>query len=438
MKTLLYPIRAVSKLTGISIDTLRAWERRYQAVTPQREESRRLYTEADVQRLHLLNAAVEKGHAIGRLAALDNEELQSLILSPTASANGVEPVKSTRPQESVSEEQLAPRSLMEAIQRLDYAKAERELSLLAAVLPLRELVHSVALPLMRQVGKAWHEGRLSLAQEHMTSALLRNLLGALIPLYRRTSQSVKLLFATPSGEHHEFGILVSAMLAAGGGLDVLYLGANLPGEEIVGAARKTAPQVVVLGFIGANGATAGMAELQLVAHQLPAQIEWRSLVARLLGVQEAVVRIPPSRLLGSTACGHLNGARFAFADSSVDKRAFPAFPGRHPAAYRTSSETLRHLRRPVKGRAQTVQILTGSSLFLTSSFARVKPSFSRSSTAPARRARSTQPCAASSTRRGTDALLLQSPTPGDCVAVPARTWSRTRSGQAKRLRLTLH
>jgi DNA-binding transcriptional MerR regulator/methylmalonyl-CoA mutase cobalamin-binding subunit len=273
MKTLLYPIRAVSKLTGISIDTLRAWERRYQAVTPQRDESRRLYTEADVQRLNLLSAAVEKGHSIGRLATLSDEELQSLITSSAAVANGIEPVKSTPPQEPPPAQRSAERSVMEAIERMDYAEAERELSLLAALLPPRELVHSLALPLMRQVGKAWHEGRLSIAQEHMTSALLRNLLGALIPLYRRSSPASKLLFATPSGEHHEFGILVSAMLAAGGGLGIVYLGANLPAEEIVNAAQKTAPQAVVLGFIGANGAKAAMEELQKVTQKLPAQTE---------------------------------------------------------------------------------------------------------------------------------------------------------------------
>lgn len=269
MKTLLYPIRAVSKLTGISIDTLRAWERRYQAVTPQRDEQRRLYTEADVQRLHLLNAAVEKGHAIGRLAALSDEELSDLIASPVMAANESGAAKAAR-QDKPSMEMP---SLMAAIERLDYAEAERELSLLAAVLAPRELVHRVAQPLLQRVGEAWHEGKLSVAQEHMTSALLRNLLGALIPLYRRTTPAGKLLFATPSGEHHEFGILLSAMLAVGGGLGIVYLGANLPAEEIAVAAQKTAPQAVVLGFIGANGAKAAMRELEKVTQKLPAQIE---------------------------------------------------------------------------------------------------------------------------------------------------------------------
>jgi MerR family transcriptional regulator, light-induced transcriptional regulator len=276
MKTLLYPIRVVSKQTGISIDTLRAWEKRYQVVVPLRDERGRLYSEADMQRLRLLNNAVEKGHAIGRIAALSNEDLEALVLSPSLSAKETEPantaVQAVFPAQPQAQPAIMP-AVMEAIERLDYGAAERELSLLAAVLPPRELVHKVALPLMRQVGEAWHAGKLSIAQEHMTSALLRNQLGALIPLHRRSTPAAKLLFATPSGELHEFGILVSAMLAAGGGLGITYLGANLPGEEIVFAAQKAAPQVVVLGFIGANGAKIGLAEIQKVAHKLPAQVE---------------------------------------------------------------------------------------------------------------------------------------------------------------------
>jgi len=65
-----YPIRVVSKMTGLGIDTLRAWERRYGAVTPTRDGRGRMYTEADVARLRLLNGAVEQGHRIGRLAGL--------------------------------------------------------------------------------------------------------------------------------------------------------------------------------------------------------------------------------------------------------------------------------------------------------------------------------------------------------------------------------
>src|SRR6187200_3531359 len=79
-----YPIRAVSKMTGIGIDTLRAWERRYGAVTPTRDDRGRMYTEADVERLRLLNGAVERGHSIGRLAGLSNDQLTELCAAGRA------------------------------------------------------------------------------------------------------------------------------------------------------------------------------------------------------------------------------------------------------------------------------------------------------------------------------------------------------------------
>jgi MerR family transcriptional regulator, light-induced transcriptional regulator len=204
------------------------------------------------------------------VAALGDDELRTLTAGPVVvAAEGAGATMAARP-ESPSQ---APRSLLTAIERLDHAGAERELALLAAGLGARELVYRVALPLMQEVGEAWHQGNLSVAQEHMTSALLRNILGAIMPLYRRSSPAGKLLFATPSGEHHEFGILLSAMLAVGGGLGIVYLGPALPAAEIVSAAQKTAPQAVVLGFIGANGAEPGLGDVREVAQKLPARIE---------------------------------------------------------------------------------------------------------------------------------------------------------------------
>jgi methylmalonyl-CoA mutase cobalamin-binding subunit len=114
---------------------------------------------------------------------------------------------------------------------------------------------------------------MSAAQEHMTSALLRNLLGGLVRLYARTAPPASLLFATPSGEQHEFGILCAAMLAAAGGLGIVYLGLSLPASEIVAAAEKTAVQVVVLGLKGATSSSEPVEVLQRISQSLPASIE---------------------------------------------------------------------------------------------------------------------------------------------------------------------
>src|SRR5271165_6214294 len=74
-----YPIRAVAKITGISVDTLRAWERRYQAVAPERSDRGRLYGPGQIERLLLLGQLVKKGHDIGGVASLPDWELKNLL-----------------------------------------------------------------------------------------------------------------------------------------------------------------------------------------------------------------------------------------------------------------------------------------------------------------------------------------------------------------------
>jgi hypothetical protein len=56
------------------------------------------------------------------------------------------------------------------------------------------------MPVLTQVGDDWHRGRTRIAHEHLMSSTMRNLLGAFLRLYARREASVRLLFATPSGE----------------------------------------------------------------------------------------------------------------------------------------------------------------------------------------------------------------------------------------------
>lgn len=262
MKPLRYPIRAVSKLTGISVDTLRAWERRYRVVEPERDERGRLYSEDDVERLRLLRQAVEQGHAIGRVAGLSTEDLQ-VLLSRGASP---EPAPASAAPVDLS-------LLQDAVDRFDAPALRRELSRLAAVLPARALAREVALPFMHLVGEAWHEGKLSVAQEHLVSAELRSLIGALARLSPIPESAPRLLLGTPAGEQHELGTLVAALVASGNGFGALYLGPNLPAYEVVGAARRVMPRAVVLGYTGRISAPGGVDALREIARDLPAGME---------------------------------------------------------------------------------------------------------------------------------------------------------------------
>lgn len=276
-----YPIRAVAKLTGIPVDTLRAWERRYRVVEPVRDARGRLYSEADVRKLRLLRLLVERGHAIGRLVQLGESELLAL------QTPGGEPDRAA-PVAGAPRPDLEP--LLLCLERFDGAAADRELRRLAALLPPRPLVRDVVLPLLRQVGETWYAGRFGIAQEHLASAALRSLLGSLVRVHAPEEPRLSLLFATPPGETHEFGVLAGAMLAVAGGLGAIFLGTDLPAPEISAAARRTGVRAVVLGALGARGTAEVEQAIGQVAADLPRGVELWVGGPALPGVVGAVAR----------------------------------------------------------------------------------------------------------------------------------------------------
>jgi DNA-binding transcriptional MerR regulator len=260
-----YPIRAVSKLTGIGIDTLRAWERRHGAVTPIRDDRGRMYTDADIARLRLLRGAVEHGHSIGRLASLSDAELRRLVAPAAARA-----LSETAPTRRTAIDTAA---LAAALQKFDATAIDQQISRLASVLAPLELLGDVLMPALAQVGDDWHRGPARIAHEHLMSSTMRNILGSFLRLYARPDASPRLLFATLAGERHEIGTLGAAMLAASSGLGVAYLGPDLPALEIVESVRPAGAQVLVLGLTATSAAKARERELRTIVRDLPTEVE---------------------------------------------------------------------------------------------------------------------------------------------------------------------
>jgi DNA-binding transcriptional MerR regulator/methylmalonyl-CoA mutase cobalamin-binding subunit len=260
-----YPIRAVSQLTGIGIDTLRAWERRHSAIAPIRDDRGRMYTDADIARLRLLRGAVEHGHSIGRLAGLSDEALRRLTATSGAIAvPAVDPMRRTS---------LDAAALRTALHKYDAAGIDQEIGRLAAVLRPLDLLRDVLMPMLVEVGDDWHRGRAGIAHEHLMSSAIRNILGSFLRLYARPDVAARLVFATPSGDRHEIGTLGAAMLAASSGLGVAYLGPDLPARDIVESVKPAGAQVLVLGLTTASAGKAKERELRTIVRDLPTEVE---------------------------------------------------------------------------------------------------------------------------------------------------------------------
>jgi DNA-binding transcriptional MerR regulator/methylmalonyl-CoA mutase cobalamin-binding subunit len=222
-------------MTGISLDTLRAWERRYEAVTPRRSDRGRVYTEADITRLRHLGQLVARGHAIGTIARLNDAALARLIDAAAELAPSAPAVPPARLDD-----------ISTALDDYDLPAIEQGLNRLAAVLPPREFIFAVVLPLLKDVGDRWQAGTLRPAQEHLVSAIVRSVLGGMLRVLARPEARPRVIFATPSGERHELGLLSAAILAAVDGFGVVYLGSDLPAADIWHAAHRAEARIVII------------------------------------------------------------------------------------------------------------------------------------------------------------------------------------------------
>ena len=228
-----HPIQVVARRTGLSADSIRAWERRYGAVSPARSPtSRRLYSDRDIERLLLLRWATLAGRRIGDVAGLPSGELAELV-------RGDEVSESQAPRtDSAASESLAAHleETMAAIGRLDGPGLEASLNRAAIELSVPALLEDFLLPLMQAVGARWQEGSIGVYHEHLATALVRPLLEFVRSGHSRPFPAPDIVLTTPAGQPHELGALMAAVVAAVEGWRTTYLGPNLPAPDIASAA----------------------------------------------------------------------------------------------------------------------------------------------------------------------------------------------------------
>jgi len=245
-----YSIKTTARLVDMNSHTIRAWERRYKALDPSRNEAnnRREYTEADVKRLEMLARLVKSGHQISHIAPLPNEILASMMVSSEKSES----------VDTVPAETLILNRCLAALENYELVLIQAELESARNFLSTLQFLTGVAVPLVREVGFRVAQDRFNFAQEHALSSVLRaqlmqtlfNLRNAIaVRAFTRKDQDhgLSICVATRDGDLHEFGILAAAILIAHYGHVPHYFGPNLPAHSLADAARAVNADVVLVG-----------------------------------------------------------------------------------------------------------------------------------------------------------------------------------------------
>jgi len=280
-------------MTGLTAERLRAWESRYGVVEPLRTSGgSRRYRLTDLERLRLLREAVEAGHRIGDVARLDEPALRACLASPGEGAGDV----------GKMDEILGPLARLEVDRVRELLEAKR------SQLGTLDFARTFVPPFLHEVGSRWASGELSVAAEHLASNLVSSMLGEALHAHRPSGSGLAIVFATPSGEPHCLGLCVAALTAAEAGADPIYLGADVPEDDLVESAARARASVLALGLVTLDPELAQDAILR-IRRKLSARIEiWIGGAAAL--------RCPPIRGVERIAsleqlASHVAGKRMA-------------------------------------------------------------------------------------------------------------------------------
>ncbi len=243
-----HPIQVAARRAGLSPHVLRAWEKRYgDVVAPGRSAGgRRLYSDADIERLRLLHEATRAGRRIGDVAGVSTRDLEALVAEdhltrqPPPDQHAAPLIVSTRDYASEG---------IDAALNLDEQQLERILEQAVLSLPLLRWINEVIVPLMLQIGHMWSEGTLTPGHEHFVSTIVSRRMASVIASLAPAVDAPRVIVTTPSGTRHEIGALLAAMAAAAEGWHVTYLGSDLPAKDIAAVAHRVDAACVCLSIV---------------------------------------------------------------------------------------------------------------------------------------------------------------------------------------------
>lgn len=316
-----HPIQVAARRAGLTPHVLRAWEKRYgAAVAPERSEGgRRLYSDADVERLRLLRAATAAGRRIGDIAALPTAELHDLVEEDAeeTAAGSVSHLSLSRDDPVAA----IRRDAVEAVLGFDGNRLGRILDMAQLRLPSVTYLDSLIAPLLTRVGELWASGEISPSQEHVASAVIRSGLIRMMARLGGDASAPSLVVATAPGERHDLGAGLVAAAAAAEGWRVTFLGADLPPDDVALAVRRLGVDLVAVSLVYPENDPSVHEQLHVLRATLPTGLEI------VVGGRAAASYVTTLRQIDATLLNDLAAFR-AVLHAVAAARAATTAPGR--------------------------------------------------------------------------------------------------------------
>ncbi|WP_438021460.1 B12-binding domain-containing protein [Sorangium sp. So ce315] len=219
-------------MCGVSSATLRAWERRYGVPSPARTASAyRLYSDEDVALIKKMRDYVDGGMAAAEAARM---VIETAAPPPAAHANGGDAFAG------------ASERIVDAALRFDPDGLEAEVNRALALGPSVAIFERALGPALERIGDLWHEGKITVAQEHLASQVLGATLLHLLRLAQPGESGRRVLLAAFAEEDHVLGLFGVGLRFCSWGFRSIVLGPRTPPAAIARAVESLSPDVVAL------------------------------------------------------------------------------------------------------------------------------------------------------------------------------------------------
>ncbi|MCK9400035.1 MAG: MerR family transcriptional regulator [Bacteroidales bacterium] len=234
-----YSIKDLERISGVKAHTIRIWEKRYGIVEPKRTDSNiRFYCDMDVKKLMNVSILLHHGYKISRLASLDPQELSKKVLEVSMISNG-------------HDSQIE--NLVVAMIEMDESRFEKILNMSIMKEGFENTVFNVLYPFFERIGVLWQAGSINPAHEHFITNLVKQKIYVAIDSIPvpTGNDTKKILLFLPEWELHDLGLLVYDYLVKSRGFKVIYLGQNVPEDDVYSVTDFLQPDYFLVAFANA-------------------------------------------------------------------------------------------------------------------------------------------------------------------------------------------
>lgn len=214
-----FTIKDLENLSGIKAHTIRIWEQRYSFLKPQRSNTNiRYYSNLELKTILNISLLNKYGYKISRIDKMSEAEVQDKIVSIT---------------ETEAKKQKVVNDLIVQMVDLNLNKIELILDEYIAAKGIEETITQIIFSFLERIGILWVTNHINPAQEHLITNIIRQkLIVGIDGIKKRATKHKTAILFLPEGEYHEIGLLFINFLLKNRGISILYLGANVPINDL--------------------------------------------------------------------------------------------------------------------------------------------------------------------------------------------------------------